>query len=171
MNDIKILFSKTVIRKRVLELAKVINADYKNKEIMVIPVLEGGMFFAADIIRELKMPLTVHTINVSSYHGKEVSSGHIDMKQAIVPFCNHKNILIIDDIFDTGLTMSTLKNMFKLAGSDSIKTCTLLNKQIVRKINTEPDYYGFKIKNEFVIGYGLDLNSFYRNLPYVGIKR
>jgi hypoxanthine phosphoribosyltransferase len=166
----KTLFSKTAIRKRVVELGKQITKLYKNCDnVLIVPLLEGGTIFASDLIREIDLPIAVKSFKVSSYNGGTKSSGKLDMDVSTLPECKGKHVIIVDDIYDTGLTLSTLRNHFIIAGAKTVITCVLLNKQVLRHVNFKPNIYGFKIKNEFVVGYGLDYNDIYRNLPYVGV--
>jgi hypoxanthine phosphoribosyltransferase len=167
----KTLFTKTAIKKRVVELGKTITELYKDKDnILIVPLLEGGTVFAADLIREINLPLQVKSFKVSSYHGGITSSGKLDMDLDKLPECKGMNVIIVDDIYDTGLTLFNLRNAFRAAGAATATTCVLLHK----KINShsrfpKPDLVGFEIKNEFVVGYGLDYNEIYRNLPYIGV--
>lgn len=166
----KNLFSKTVIRKKVVQLGKQITKLYKNCDnVLIVPLLEGGTVFASDLIREINLPITVKSFKVSSYHGSTKSSGKLQMDITNLPECKDKHVIIVDDIYDTGLTLSTLCNHFKVAGAKTVTTCVLLNKKVTRNSNLKPDLYGFAIKNEFVVGYGLDYNEVYRNLPYIGV--
>jgi hypoxanthine phosphoribosyltransferase len=166
----KILFSKTAIKKRVVELGKTITELYSGRDdVLIVPLLEGGTIFASDLIREIDLPVIVKSFRVSSYHGGTQSSGKLKMDITALPECKGKHVIIIDDIYDTGLTLSTLRNHFIVAGAKTVITCVLLNKKVLRHPNLRPDLYGFEINNEFVIGYGLDHNDVYRNLPYVGV--
>jgi hypoxanthine phosphoribosyltransferase len=165
----KTLFTKTDIRKRVAELGKTITEIYKDKDVLIVPILEGGTIFAADLVREINLPVVVQSFKVSSYHGGTFSSGKLTMDTTSLPECRGKDIILIDDIFDTGLTLSTLRNHFKIAGANTVSTCVLLNKRVMRHTNLKPDLFGFEIENEFVVGYGLDYKEVYRNLPYIGV--
>jgi hypoxanthine phosphoribosyltransferase len=168
----KALYSKTAIKKRVAALGKAITKTYKKcDDILVVPLLEGGTIFAADLIREINLPLAVKSFKVSSYHGGTKSSGKLEMDVSALPECKGKHVIIVDDIYDTGLTISTLKAHFKIAGAKTVISCVLLNKKVSRHPNSflSPDLFGFEIKNEFVVGYGLDYNEVYRNLPYIAI--
>jgi len=166
----KTLFSKAAIQKKVVSLGKQITKLYKNCDnVLIVPLLEGGTIFAADLIRSIDLPITVKSFKVSSYHGSTKSSGKLNMDVSALPECKDKHVIIVDDIYDTGLTLSTLRNHFKVAGAKTVITCVLLNKTVTRHSSLKPDLYGFNIKNEFVVGYGLDYNEVYRNLPYVGV--
>jgi hypoxanthine phosphoribosyltransferase len=166
----KTLFTKTAIKKRVVELGKTITELYKDTDnVLVVPLLEGGTIFAADLIRAIDLPVTVKSFKVSSYHGSTKSFGKLEMNVDELPACKDKHVIIVDDIYDTGLTLSTLRNHFKVAGAKTVITCALLNKKALRHANLRPDLYGFEIENEFVVGYGLDYNEVYRNLPYIGV--
>jgi hypoxanthine phosphoribosyltransferase len=161
----KLLYSKKKISERVRDLGKKITEDYKGNDIIVVPVLKGSILFAADLIREIQLPIRMDFIRIVSYDGTE-STGKVEFHYAGDLDWTGKHVLIIEDIVDTGLTLSVLKQYLQLTKNvKSIKTCTLINKYPRRKVKIEPDYYGFTLKeNHFVVGYGLDDNEFDRNL-------
>jgi hypoxanthine phosphoribosyltransferase len=165
----KKLFSAWSIRSRVKKLGKQISKDYDEKGVIVVPVLEGGAMFAMDLIRELTIPITVQSTRASSYKGGTTSTGKVDVEGTLN--VKDKNVLLVDDIYDTGLTFQTIIKKLKDLGANEIKTCVLLNKEVPRESSIEPDYYCFKIQDQFVIGYGLDYQGYYRNLPYIGILK
>ena len=165
----KVLIHEDIIRKRVEYLAKLFTQDCKDNdvdEITVVILLKGALVFAADFVRHLDMKISVECINASSYHGGTKSSGKIEVDH--VPDVLNKNILLIDDILDTGLTMGWVREKLFEKGAALIGTCVLLDKQIAEE---RCDYTGFNIPNEFVVGYGLDYQGHYRNLPYIGILK
>lgn len=171
MKDLKILFSEEEILTKIKELADDINKFYGNEEIYAICALKGGFMFASDLVKRLSMPLKIEFIRLSSYHGGTSSSGEIDAVEITLPDLNGKNILIIDDIVDTGLTAKFLKDYIQNKfNTKSTKFCSLLNKKARRKADIEPDFYCFDVDDKFLIGYGMDLDGYGRNLGYVGYK-
>lgn len=162
-----ILFSKMVLSAKIKSLGRAISRDYNNEPLTVIGLMAGSILFTADLIREITIPIELYTITVSSYKGGKTSTGALDIHGQL-PICEDKNVLIVDDILDSGLTLYTLKNHINLLKPKSIKTCVLLNKKIERPHEVNPDYYGFEIGEEFVVGYGLDYQGLYRNIPYIG---
>ena len=169
MNNIKKFISEDKIEKRVKELSKLLYDLYKDEEVTFVCTLKGAVFFCCDLMKEYKGNATLSFIRVSSYNG-ENSTGNISLK---IPLnkdnIEGKNVLIIEDIVDTGITMNYLRNYIKSMNPKTIKACTLLNKESRRIINVPVEYKGFDIDDLFVIGYGLDLDEKYRNLPFIGI--
>jgi len=172
-NDIeKVLFTEQQIAKRVQELTKEINEFYGDKPIVAIFVLKGSAFFAADIIRYLKMAVTIEFMSVSSYGMETISSGKLTIKKDLDVDIKGKDVLVIEDIIDTGVTLSTLQKLLVQRGANSIKVVTMLSKPSRRMVKFDADYVGFEVPDEFVVGYGLDFADKYRNLPYIGaLKR
>lgn len=173
MESNEIFISKENIEKRVKELASIIDKDFINEEIVIISVLKGSIYFTIDLIKNIKNPnIKLDFIKVSSYKNKTESNKQIDFQLDISIDITNKNIIIIDDILDSGYTMNFLYNHLKQKNPKSIKSCVLLNKPERRIIDIDADYIGFNIENEFVIGYGLDYDEKYRNLPHISyIKR
>lgn len=168
MEKIKVLISKEQIENRVKELAKQIRKDYKEKTITAICLLKGSLFFTADLTREIGGKIYLEFMQLSSYEG-ENTTGTIKLKKDIdFSEIKGKDVLIIEDIVDTGITLNYTLEHIKKAGANSVKVCTLLNKPSRRKIKVPIDYVGFKIENKFVLGYGMDYDQLYRNLPYIG---
>lgn len=167
--DIKNLFSEEDILNKVKDLAKKINSDYNNEELYVVCVLKGSVMFTADLVKYLTMPVRMEFIRLSSYGSSTTTSGKVRAVDISLPDLNDKNVLIVEDIIDTGLTakflLDFINNNFK---TKSTKFCSLLDKKCFRKTEIEPNYYGFDIDNKFVIGYGLDFDGNFRNLPYIG---
>jgi hypoxanthine phosphoribosyltransferase len=172
-NDLsKILLSEQQIDDAVTSLAKKIENDYKSsqKELVAVCILKGSLIFTSDLIRKLHIPVSLEFMKVSSYGAGTVSSGkiniHLDMRRN-----DYENIdiLVIEDIIDGGRTLSNLVEHFKEVGAKSVRTCTLLDKPERREVDFTPDYVGCTIPDEFVVGYGLDYNEKYRNLPYIGV--
>lgn len=168
MEKIKVLISKEQIENRVKELAKQIRKDYKEKTITAICLLKGSLFFTADLTREIGGKIYLKFMQLSSYEG-ENTTGTIKLKKDIdFSEIKGKDVLIIEDIVDTGITLNYTLEHIKKAGANSVKVCTLLNKPSRRKIKVPIDYVGFEIENKFVLGYGMDYDQLYRNLPYIG---
>jgi len=167
--DIKHLFSEEDIQNKVKEVAEILNADYKDEEIWVICVLKGSAMFTVDLAKRLTMPVKMEFIRLSSYGSSTSSSGKVRAVDISLPDLNNKNVLIVEDIIDTGLTakflLDFIDNNFH---TKSTKFCSLLDKKCFRKTDIEADYVGFDIDNKFVIGYGLDYDGQFRNLPYIG---
>mgnify|MGYP002624484292 CR=1 FL=1 len=167
--NIKILFTKEGIQKRIKELADNINTDIKGEEVIAICVLKGAVMFATELVKHLDMPLKMEFIRLSSYGSGTTTTGKVHAVDIALPDLNGKNVLIIEDIVDTGLTakflMDFINNNFK---TKSTKFCSLLDKKIFRKTDIEPDYYGFEIDDKFVVGFGLDYDGYFRNLDYIG---
>jgi len=167
-NEIAVFISKESIATRVQELAELINRDYQNQEIILVCVLNGSFIFCADLARHIKVPVQFEFVSLSSYEGTESSgqvSFRLDVKQSLVG----KNVIIVEDIVDTGLTINFLINHMKLKNLKSLKLCSLLLKRARLKIEVPVDYLGFDIEDKFVIGYGLDYDGRYRELPYIGV--
>lgn len=171
-NDIaKVLYHESTILSRLDELAQQITEDYSDKEFTVISILNGSFIFMADLLRRIRLPLQVDCWSVSSYHGTK-SSGSINFRQHEIADVSGRDVLLLDDILDSGLTLSTIKaKLLNEKDARSVKSCVLLCKDIERKAEVEADYVGFRISNEFVVGFGLDYNEQYRNLPYIGVLK
>ena len=155
-----------MLQRRIKELAKQIEKDYKGKDLTVICLLKGSVYFTADLTKYIRKDIIVECMRLSSYEGTN-STGVIKMKLDLDEPVTNKNILIIEDIIDTGRTLSYLVDYLKGENPASLKICTLLNKPERRVIDINPDYSGFTIPNLFVIGYGMDYNEKYRNLPTI----
>ena len=167
----RVLISKENLGKRVAELGAEITRDYEGKKILVLGILKGAVPFMADLIREIKLPLTYDFMALSSYGVSTQSSGVVRILKDLERSVEDVHILIAEDIVDTGLTLKYLKENLKARNPLSVKVVTLLDKATRRKVDVTPDYNGFSIPDEFVVGYGLDFNQEYRNLPYVGVLK
>lgn len=165
----KVLFSAEEIKTRVAELGKILTEDYKNKNPLLICPLKGSIMFFSDIVREIKIPCEIDFMTVSSYNSNTVSSGEIKILKDLTENINGRHVLIIEDIIDTGLILYNLKKMLSSRNPESLKICTLLDKPSRRIADIKGDYCGFVIPDKFVVGYGMDLNEKYRNLPFIGI--
>mgnify|MGYP001805812450 CR=1 FL=1 len=167
--NIKTLFTEEDIQFKVKELAGKINIHYDEEELYVICVLKGSVMFTVDLVKYLSMPVKMEFIRLSSYGSSTTSSGKVNAVDISLPDLNGKNVLVVEDIVDTGLTakflLDFINNNFR---TKTTKFCSLLDKKCFRKTEIEPDYVGFEIDNKFVIGYGLDYDGLYRNLPHIG---
>jgi len=168
MENIKVLIDEQTIQEKVLEMANQISKDYEGKEITLICILRGSTFFTVDLAKRIKNKMKFEFIEVSSYETGTESSGQIKLNKDINSCIEGKDVLVIEDIIDTGRTLSYLMEYLKEKNPKTIKLCTLLNKPSRRVINVNVDYIGFEIEDKFVVGYGLDVDQYYRNLPYVG---
>lgn len=170
LEDIKSLFSEEDLQSKIKEVAEQINGDYgAHEEVYVICVLKGSVMFTTDLVKYLKMPVKMEFIRLSSYGTSTKSSGKVNAVDISLPDLNDKNVLIIEDIIDTGLTAKFLLDFINdNFTTKSTKFCSLLDKKCYRKTTIEPDYSGFEVGDQFVIGYGLDFEGLFRNLPYIG---
>ncbi len=167
MKDIKILISEEQINRRLDEIAGKIMEDYKGKDIVFLCILKGSVFFTVELAKRIKNNVQFEFIEVSSYKGHE-STGKININKDITETIIGKEVIIIEDIIDTGRTLSFLKEYLLEKMPSTLKICTLLDKPSRREKPIEADYLGFTIENKFVIGYGLDDEQNYRNLNYIG---
>ena len=168
LQKLKVLIPEVRLQARLAELAQDINHDYAGKEIVAVCVLKGSFIFFADLIRKLDVPLTCEFLGVSSYGNKMVSSGEVKVTLDINEPLEGKHVLIIEDIVEGGLTLNYILNSIRARRPASVKTCALLTKPQKLKLDVPVDYSGFKIGDEFVIGYGMDMAGKYRGLPYIG---
>lgn len=165
---IKTLISSEELQKRIEEIGKQITEEYRNKEIVIICVLRGAVYFATDLTKYIdNNSLIMEFMQVSSYGSSQESTGELKIKKDIDIDITGKNIIIVEDIIDTGFTMTSLKKYLLSKNPESLKICTMLDKKERRKVEIEADYVGFEIPNKFVLGYGLDYEEYYRNLPYI----
>jgi hypoxanthine phosphoribosyltransferase len=161
----EILFSRDAIQQRVRELAGQISKDYAGKELIIIGVLKGAFIFMADLIREISIPCTIDFARLASYGAGSDSSGKVVMTKDIETSIKGKDILIVEDILDTGLTLQYFVDWLKERNPNSLRICVFLDKRKRRKVSFEADYVGFTIEDGFVVGYGLDFNEKYRFSP------
>ena len=165
------LFSQEEIDRRLGELAAEINRDYAGKEPMLISVLRGSFVFMADLTRKIDLPCTVDFMAVSSYGKGTTSSGQVQITKDLSDDIEGKDILVVEDILDSGNTLNYLMKLLQARHPASIRLCTLLDKPERRVVPVQADYVGFTIPDEFVVGYGLDYAEKYRNLPYIGVLK
>lgn len=166
----RVLISEESIRNRIRELGQQISRDYAGRRLMLVGILKGSVLFMSDLMRQLTVDCSVDFICLSSYSGKE-STGVVRLLLDLRDSAEGRDILLIEDIIDTGLTLSYLVQNLKTRNPKSLEICSFLDKPECRKVQVRAKYVGFQIPNEFVIGYGLDFNERYRNLPYVGVLK
>lgn len=170
LKEIKVLINEEKLQNRVNELAEEISNDYKNEDIILICILKGSVYFTVDLSKKITCnSVILDFMRVSSYENKATeSSGKINFKLDISENIENKNVIIIEDIIDSGFTLNYLYNYLKEKNPKSLKLCALLDKKERREIDIKVDYTGFEIDNKFVVGYGLDYDEKYRDLPYIG---
>lgn len=167
-NEPKILIPEVKIKERIAELGREITTDYAGQEVVAICVLKSSFIFFSDLLRSLALPITCEFLGVSSYGDRRVSSGEVKVTLDINEPLEGKHVLIVEDIVDSGLTLSYLQSNLRARKPASLKTCALLMKPDSMKMEVPVDYVGFKIGSEFVIGYGMDYAGKYRGLPFIG---
>ena len=167
----RVLFDEVTIHRRLDELATRISGDYRDRELTVVAILNGSVILMADLLRRIPLPLKLDCLSVASYHGGTKSVGELMFRQVSLPDIAGRHVLILDDILDSGVTLATIREKLETAGPLSVRICVLLAKKRERVRAVEPDYVGFEIEDEFVVGYGLDYMERYRNLPCIGVLR
>jgi hypoxanthine phosphoribosyltransferase len=167
----RVLFDEPAIHKRLDLMAAQITADYRDRELTVIAVLTGSLMFMSDLLRRIPLRLKLDCLNVVSYQGKAQMSGNVTFKDMGVPDVAGRDVLVLDDILDTGQTLSAVCEKLQAAKPRSLRVCVLLSKRKQRLRDVDANYLGFEIEDEFVVGYGLDFMERYRNLPYIGLLR
>ena len=166
-DKIKVLYTMDELQKRIKELGEEISKDYEGKEIVIVSVLKGAIFYTVDLVKNITTDVIIDFMKVSSYEGTE-STGVITIKQDLGIDIEGKHVLIVEDIIDTGRTLRVLKEELLKRKPASIKITTLMDKKERREVELDADYVGFTIPNKFVVGYGFDIDDKYRNIPYVG---
>lgn len=170
--DLDVMISVEKLNERIAELAEEITAEFRDdNDLHVICILKGSFLFFADLVRKIDIDLTVDFLGLSSYGDSTESSGVVRLTQDLSKPIKGRNVLVVEDIIDTGLTMKYLVENLNTRGPKTIKVCTLLHKPDNRTVDVPMDYVGFEIPNEFVIGYGLDYSEKFRNLPFIGVVR
>lgn len=167
--QLKVLISAEDIARRVQELGREITVDYQGRSLMIIGILKGAVVFMSDLIRQISVPLEVDFMAISSYGEATETSGVVQLLKDLDRPIEGKHVLIVEDIIDTGLTLSYLYQLLQSRNPATLKTAVLLDKPERRRTDFTPDYVGFTIPDKFVIGYGLDYNHMHRELPYVGV--
>ena len=168
-NTVSVLISEEDTEKRIKELAAEISRDYEGKEVLFVGILKGSIFFTTELAKHMTIPVTFDFMSVSSYGDATVSSGRVKIIKDLDNSIEGKDVIIIEDIIDSGRTLDHLLKLLSVRKPNSLKLCTLLDKPDRREIDVKVDYTGFKIPDAFVVGFGLDYKQHYRNLPYVGV--
>ncbi|MGL5231096.1 MAG: hypoxanthine phosphoribosyltransferase [Cetobacterium sp.] len=162
------MISEGDLQARIREVAKEIEKDYEGKDLICVGLLKGSIMFMADLLKNVELDLAMDFMKVSSYHGGTDSTGVVKILKDVDEDLTGKDVLIIEDIIDTGLTLESVKKFLMSKQPKSLKVCSLLDKPSRRKVEMVGEYIGFEIPDEFVVGYGLDYDELYRNLPYIG---
>ena len=168
---IEVLLPEEKINARIRELGEQISKDYAGKNVHLICILKGGSFFMCELAKRITVPVSMDFMSVSSYGSSTTSSGTIKIKKDMDEPIEGKHVLVVEDIVDTGKTLSYLVELLKDRGAADVKLCALLDKPERREVDIRADYIGFQIPDEFVVGYGLDYDQRYRNFPYIGIVK
>ncbi len=166
---VRVMISEAQVNERIKELAEQISRDYEGKHIHLICILKGSVFFTCELAKRLTIPVTIDFMSVSSYGSETVSSGRVRILKDLDESIAGKEVLILEDIIDSGNTLAHLTNLLGTRSPESLSICTLLDKPDRRVTDVDVKYVGFEIPDEFVVGYGLDYDQYYRNLPYVGV--
>lgn len=165
--DFKVMYDEETLQKRIKEVAWQIDKDYNGKEILVVTILKGAIFFAVDLVKNMKTPMCMDFMQVSSYQGTQ-TTGNVILKKGLDTDISGKDILIVEDIIDTGYTLKYLKEYLQTLNPNSVKIAVLADKKERREVDVDIDYTCFEIENKFVVGYGFDIDQKYRNIPYIG---
>ncbi|MBP7460405.1 MAG: hypoxanthine phosphoribosyltransferase [Candidatus Delongbacteria bacterium] len=164
-----VLITADEIQEKVKWFGAQITHDFAGSEVHLISILRGGLVLLADLIRRIELPLTYDTIEISSYGDSKESSGIVRLVKDLTSNIENRNVILVEDIIDTGISLNYLVKNLQTRKPKSVKVCVLLDKYEARKVQVQVDYCGFKIPNSFIVGYGLDYQGYYRNLPYIGI--
>ena len=170
-HHVEVLLSEEDVDRRINEIGKQISKDYVGKEVHLICVLKGGSFFLCELAKRIDVPVSLDFMSVSSYGKDTKSSGVVKIVKDLDESIKGKNVLVIEDIVDSGRTLSYLMELLKDREPASLRLCTLLDKPERRVVDVKVDYTGFQVPDEFVVGYGLDYDQLYRNLPYIGVVK
>jgi len=165
----EILIPADTLQARIAELGAEISKDYAGQDLLLLSVLKGSVLFIADLMRQITVPHAIDFMATSSYGGGQMSSGAVQILKDLDAPIEGRNVLVIEDIIDTGHTLDYLVRLLQVRRPKSLRICTLLNKPSRREVAVQVDYIGFDIPNKFVLGYGLDFNQLYRNLPYIAV--
>lgn len=168
-DKVRVMIPEEQVTLRIKELAQQISKDYEGKSVHLICILKGSIVFSCDLAKRLTIPVTFDFMSVSSYGSETVSSGRVRILKDLDESIQGRNVLIVEDIIDSGRTLAYLKDLLGGRAPESLEICTLLDKPDRRETEVDVKYVGFVIPDEFVVGYGLDYNQYYRNLPYVGV--
>ena len=169
MEKVKVMLSAEEIAERVDEIAEKINNDYKGESVIIIGVLKGSFMFLSDLVKRITLPAEVYFIEASSYGAGTQTTGVVKISKDVERDLKDQNVIIVEDIIDTGITMEKVMELLRARGAKSVKLCACLSKPSRRIVDIDIDYLGFEVPDKFVIGYGLDVDEMYRNLPYIGV--
>lgn len=169
MANISVMYTEEQVDARVKELAEQISADFKGEDVHLVCILKGSIFFTAELAKRIENDVTLDFMSVSSYGNETTSSGRVKIVKDLDESIQGKNVIVVEDIVDTGRTLSFLLEMLAARGPKSLKLCTLLNKPDRRVVDIPVDYVGFDVPDKFVVGYGMDYAQKYRALPYIGV--
>lgn len=167
----RVLISEEELQNIVQKLGKQISEDYKDKDLLLVSVLKGSVIFMADLMRAIDIPCNIDFMAVSSYGSGTSSSGVVKIIKDLDKPIEGKDLLIVEDILDSGRTLNYIKGILQARSPSSIRICTLFDKPDRREVDLYADYIGSKVPNEFIVGYGLDYSEYYRNLPYIGVLK
>lgn len=170
-SNVEVLISSEEISKRVAEIGAEITKRFQGESVYLICILRGSIFFTTDLARCIDLPMEIDFMTVSSYGAQTVSSGVINVKQDLSGSIEGKNVIVVEDIIDSGNTLSRLLELFKSRNPKTLTLCTMLDKPERRRVNVDVDYTGFEVPDKFIVGYGLDWDQRFRNLPYIGYVR
>lgn len=168
---VDIMYSEAQVMEKVEELGRQITQDYQDKDLLVVGILKGAFVFMADLVRKIDLPIDLDFMSVSSYGASTVSSGEVKIVKDLDYSIKDKDVLIVEDIIDTGLTLKYIKEILNKRGPRSVKVCCLLDKPSRRNADIAPEYVGFSIPDEFIVGYGLDYGEKFRNYPAVCVLK
>ncbi len=166
---VKVMLSEEELASRIAELGAQISKDYEGDSVFLVCILKGAAFFACELAKRITVPVTIDFMATSSYGSGTVSTGEIQIKKDLDLGVEGRNVIIVEDIIDSGNTLNYLSELFKGRKAKSVKLCAMLDKPDRREVDVDMDYIGFTIPDAFVVGYGLDYDQKYRNLPYIGI--
>ena len=167
--SIRVMLSEDQLAVRIAELGEEISRDYEGETVFIVCILRGASFFACELAKRITVPVIIDFMATSSYGSGTVSSGNVVVTQDLGISPEGKNVIIVEDIIDSGNTLNYLSKLFRDRGAKSVRLCTMLDKPDRREVEVHVDYTGFTIPDEFVVGYGLDYDQKYRNLPYIGV--
>ena len=168
---VEVLLSEEEVNRRIRQIGEQISKDYAGKNVHLVCVLKGGSFFMCELAKRITVPVSLDFMSVSSYGGDTKSRGVVKIVKDLDESITDKHVIVVEDIVDSGRTLSYLLEMLKNRGCKDVKLCTLLDKPDRRVVDAKVDYTGFQIPDEFVVGYGLDYDQKYRNLPYIGVVK
>lgn len=171
LDQVRILYNEEEIKARIQQMGEIITRDYYGEELLVIGILKGAFMFMADLIRKINIPLQIDFMDVSSYGSSTISSGEVRIMKDLDYSIEGKNVLIVEDIVDTGLTLNYICEILRNRNPKTLKIACMLDKPSRRKANTIPDYIGYSIADEFIVGYGLDYDEYYREYPAICVLK